>query len=210
MFRQDAYALLALALFGVVFTIYAVIGSTPFFPTSLQSQSGECPANSHYPAQRGPVMQDYEAEWYSSELLALQVQPLFHGVNLDRQTVRFTLLRSFHAPVTVSTTETTDGKIRLSAKWLSGYDGCEAIRGPCSVDRVLTEAEQARLNTAQAFLDNSSYGCPGGVDGSMWLLEASGRGDYRFWSEWSPHDGDLRELALLMLDLTGWSLNEIY
>lgn len=44
----------------------------------------------------------------------------------------------------------------------------------------------------------------------MWLVEASGRGDYRFWSEWSPQDGELRDLALLMLDLTGWRLQDIY
>ncbi|MBU1346699.1 MAG: hypothetical protein KKA16_07080 [Alphaproteobacteria bacterium] len=210
MFRRDTFVLLALALFGIVFTIYAVIGSTPFFPKSLQAQLGECPASPHYPAEHRPVMEDYEAEWYSSELLGLQVRPLYPDMDQDHQTVRFSLLRSFHAPVTVTTTQTTDGKIRLSATWASGYDGCDAIRGACSVDRVLTGAEQARLATAQAFLRNPSYGCPTGVDGSMWLLEASGHGEYRFWSEWSPRDGDLRELALVMLDLTGWSLKEIY
>lgn len=210
MFRRDAYILVALALFGIVFTIYAVIGSTPFFPKSLQSQPGECPANSYYPAKRGPVMHDYEAEWFSSALLGLQVEPLFHQANQSRQTVRFSLLRSFHAPLTVTTAQTTDGKIQLSGTWAAGYDGCPAMRGRCSVDRILTDAEQARLTAAQAFLNSSSYGCPSGIDGSMWLLEASGRGEYRFWSEWSPQEGALRELALVMLELTGWSPKEIY
>ena len=210
MFGRSAFALLALALFGIAFTIYAVIASTPFFPRSLQSEFGVCPASEYYPAERRPVMQDYEAEWYSSSLLGLHEEPLFEDKERAQQTVRFTLLRSFHVPVTIRTTEMEDGRIRLAATWPAGHDGCPASESVCRVDRVLSEAEQARLADAQRFLLKPSYGCPSGVDGSMWLIEASGRGDYRFWSEWSPRDGELRDLALVMLDLTGWRLREIY
>ena len=210
MFPRDAFALLALALFGVGFTIYAVIAATPFFPKSLQTEVGVCPASDYYPAERRPVIEDYEAEWYSSSLLGLHEQPLFQDKGRNEQTVRFTLLRSFHAPVIVRTTATDGGRVRLTATWPSGYDGCPAPGGVCRVDRFLSEAERARLAAAQTFLLKASYGCPTGIDGSMWLLEASGRGDYRFWSEWSPKEGDLRDLALVMLDLTGWRLREIY
>lgn len=207
---RSAFALLALALFGVGFTIYAVIASTPFFPKALQTEFGVCPPSHDYPAERRPVIEDYEAEWYSSSLLGLHEEPLFEDKDKARQTVRFTLLRSFHVPVTIRTTEMEDGRVRLAATWPTGYDGCPTSEGVCRVDRVLSEAEQTRLAAAQRFLLKPSYGCPSGVDGSMWLVEASGRGDYRFWSEWSPQDGELRDLALLMLDLTGWRLQDIY
>lgn len=87
---RSAFALLALALFGVGFTIYAVIASTPFFPKALQTEFGVCPASHDYPAERRPVIEDYEAEWYSSSLLGLHEEPLFEDEDKARQTVRFT------------------------------------------------------------------------------------------------------------------------
>lgn len=155
-------------------------------------------------------MDEFNADWYSSALLAFHEEPLFPDKGQSSHTVRFTLLRSFHAPVMVRTVETNDGQIRLIGKWMAGQDGCKSASHSCSVDRVLTEVEQDRLTAAQQSLQKASYGCNSGIDGSMWLLEASGRGDYRFWSKWSPKSGDLRALALVMLDLTGWKLAEVY
>lgn len=209
MFQRDAYALIALALAGVVFTLYAVIGSTPFFPRSLQLQSGICPASDDYPAERRRVMDASEAEWYSSGLFSLHEQPLFPDRDRPLQTVRFTLLRSFHAPLTVRTTDLKDGRLRLQATLAPGPDGCPEDKDDCRIDRVLTQTEQARVARAQSLLETDTYGCATGIDGSMWLVEASWRGDYRFWSEWSPRHGELRDLALVMIDLTGWELKEI-
>lgn len=210
MFRRDTFALIAIALIGIGFTIYLAIGSTPFFPRSLYIQQGECPSNTYSPAERGLVMDEFYADWYSSGLLAFHEEALFPDKRQNSQSVRFTLLRSFHAPVMVRTVETSDGQIRLIGKWLAGPDGCETTSLSCSVDRVLTQAERERFKAAQGQLHKASYACDGGMDGSRWLLEASGRGDYKIWSEWSPKSGDLRDLALVMLDLTGWRLAEVY
>lgn len=204
MFRRDAYVLLALAVLGIVFTVYAVIGATPFFPMSLQAQSGVCPAGRYSPAEHRLVMHDTEAEWYSNALVGLHERPLFQDRNGAMRTVRLTLIPSSGAPLMVRTTETGDGRVRLIAKSSDGYL-CGSTTASCPVDRVLTGPEQARLVAAQAFLQKPSYGCSTGVDGDMWLIEASGRGDYRFWSAWSPENGDdLRGFATVMLDLTGW------
>jgi hypothetical protein len=208
MFRRDAFALVALGVFGACLTIYVVIASTPFFPKSLQTQTGECPANSYFPAERRPVMDEFEADWFSSSLVGLHERPLFRGKDRSRTTIRFTLLRSFHAPLAISAVETDDGHVRLSAKLAGGRDGCQG--SGCGIDRVLSAEEQARLVAAQTILATASYGCSSGIDGSMWLLEESGRGQYQFWSEWSPQSGALRDLALVMLELTGWNLREIY
>lgn len=210
MFRRDTFALIGTALIGVICTIYLVIGSTPFFPKSVYTQLGECPANTPFPAERGLVMDEFYADWYSSELQAFHEDPLFPAKGQSSQTVRFALLRSFHAPVMVRTVETNDGHIRLIGKWIAGQDGCETTHLSCSVDRVLTQAERERLKAAQLQLHKASYSCDGGLDGSRWLLEVRGRGEYKIWSEWSPRNGDLRALALVMLDLTGWQLAEVY
>jgi len=210
MFRRDTFALISTALIGIICTIYLVIGSTPFFPKSVYTQFGECPANAPIPAEKRLVMDEFDAEWYSSELQAFHEEPLFPDKGQSSQTVRFTLLRSFHAPAMVRTVETNDGHIRLIGKWMAGQDGCETTRLSCSVDRRLTQAERERLKAAQRQLQKSSYSCSGWLDGSRWLLEVSGRGDYKIWSEWSPRSGDLRALALVMLDLTGWKLAEMY
>lgn len=209
MFRLDTFALIGTALVGIVCSIYLVIGSTPFFPRSLYTQLGECPANPPIPAETRLVMDDFDADWYSDELQAFHEEPLFPDREQTSQTVRFTLLRSFHAPVMVRTVE-TNGQIRLIGKWMGGQDGCETTALSCSVDRVLTQAERQRLKAEQRQLQKASYNCLGGLDGSRWLLEVSGHGDYKFWSEWSPRSGDLRALALVMLDLTGWQLTEVY
>lgn len=211
MFRRDTFVLVAVALIGIVFTIYMVIGSTPFFPKSLQDEVGECPANTYFPAERGPVMDEFTADWYSGGLLAFGERPIFQDKARAQQAVRFTLLRSFHAHVMIRTVETEDGRVRLIGKWMPGLDGCDNTKVDCSVDRILTAAEQARFVAAQTpQLQKASYGCPSGIDGSMWILESSGRGTYQFWGEWSPRMGELRELALVMLDLTGWHLQELY
>jgi hypothetical protein len=205
------FVLVAVALIGIVVSIYIVISSTPFFPKSLQAESGNCPANSYAAAERGPVMDEFTANWYSGELLAFGERPIFQDKARSQRAVRFTLLRSNHAHVMIRTVETEDGHVRLIGKWMPGRDGCDETKPGCSVDRILTATEQARLSAAQSpQLRKASYGCPSGVDGSVWILESSGRGDYQFWSEWSPLRGDLRELGLVMLDLTGWRLQDIY
>jgi hypothetical protein len=209
MLRQDAFALIALALVGIVCTIYLAVGATPFFPSSLRTQTAECPA-SHFPARRWTILDEFSADWYSSELQALHEQPLFEDAAKAERTVRFTLLRSFHASVMVRTIEADSGETRLVAKWMAGRDDCGATGGGCVVDRMLTASEQDRLRAVQGPLNRPSYGCPSGIDGTMWLFEASGRGEYRFWSEWSPVDSELRDLGLVMLDLTGWNLSELY
>lgn len=210
MFRRDAFVLLALGVFGIVFTIYIVIGSTPFFPKSLQTQAGECPVNRYAPAEPRPVLEEFEADWYSSALLGLHEEPLFPQREQRHRTVRFTLLRSFHAPLTISTSETENGQLRISGTWSSGADGCETAPGGCRISRVLSEQERARLTSVQSLLRKRSYGCWSGVDGSMWIVESSGRGSYRFWSEWSPQNGELRNLAVVMIELSGWDVREIY
>lgn len=211
MFRRDTYVLTAAALVGIAFVMLLVIGSTPFFPTRLETQEGECPEMQFWPAERGPVQYDSEAEWFSSALFALHEDPIFEQSDDENLVVRFVLLRSFHAPLVIRTTESPDGEIILAAKWAAGQDGCGSGTAGCAVNRPLTVEERERLAEAQApVLRNQSYGCRSGIDGAMWIMEASGRGDYRYWSQWSPQRGDMHRLAVFLISLTGWRLTDLY
>lgn len=211
MFRRDTFVLIAAALIGIVLTIYLTIGATQFFPEELQRQQGECPPSLDEAPDRRPVVDEFYAQWYGDSLLAFHEEPLFERKNERQGVVRFTYLRSFHAPVMVRTVETTDGQVRLIAKWMTGWDGCTNREPACVIDRVLTEAERTRLQAIKApLLRTASFGCLSGVDGSTWIIEAAGHGDYRMWHQWSPHTGGVRDLGLTMLELTGWHFAEIY
>ena len=211
MFGRNAFILSVIAMLGIVCTICAVIASTPFFPKSLQTEPGECPANIYFPAQRREVLSQFESDWFSSEILPFGEKPIFQDKQSDAQTVRFTLMRSFNANAMVRTVDLGNGSVRLVGKLMPGRDGCKKQRSMCTVDRFLTKPELKRLKQAQSrLLQTPSYGCGSGVDDSIWLIEASGRETYRVWQDWSPQQGDLRNLALVMLDLAGWRFEETH
>lgn len=211
MFRGGTFALIAAALVGAVVTIYSAIGQAPYFPDALRSQRGDCPPSRHYPGERRPVIDEFEADWFRRELRAFHEPPIFGRHRGQPDVVRFTYLRSFHPPIIVRTLDSGDGEVRLVAKEMEGRDGCSTPGSTCAVDRLLTVEERRRLDQAKArLLRSDPYGCYGGVDGSKWIIEASGSDHYALWHEWSPEDGPLRDLGLTMLELTGWQVQHIY
>lgn len=208
-FRRDLFALIAVALMGVVVTIYMVFGQTPFFPKSLLTTTGDCPGvRDMIPPHRTTVMYEDEASWLRHDLMSFHEAPLFRDQNRPERTVRFLLGVSDVPPFVVRTVETPDGHIRLIAKMPPGKRGCAEDGRGCLVDRMLTAEEAIRLKAAQApLLSQASYGChTGPPDGAMWVIEASGGGDYRYWQTQSPDGGELFDLAATMTDLTGWGL----
>lgn len=210
MFRRDIFVLISVAMVGIVLAIYSMMGQSPFFPASLKTEIGECPSRSFRPAYERVVLDDYEMGWFASELRAFHEEPLLPNQHATSRTVRFNYQPSFSGPVMVRTTETEDGLVHLYAKRMAGWSGCNSHTASCVVDRHLTDAETKALRAAQkGLLRRPSYGCSTGVDGSRWIVEASGRGDYRLWHDWMPEDGDIRELGTAMLELTGWRFERI-
>jgi hypothetical protein len=210
MFQRGAFGLLVIALIALSLILYVTFTQTTFFPKALLAHESECPATLYYPADARPVIDEFEADWFAGELLAFHEEPLFPIKDQDQLSLRFTYMRSFHASVMVRTVE-TNGDIRLIAKWMAGEDGCSNGTPACTINRILTKPEQTRLKAAAApLLRKPSFGCYGGFDGSRWVVEASGRGEYRLWNQWSPEMGEVRDLGLTMLDLTGWRLDPVY
>jgi hypothetical protein len=202
MFRADGFILIATALVGSVWAVYASLGETRFFPASLRTTLGECPEHADYPAHRRPILEPDEASWLRHQLLALHEAPLAWGGAEQPRTVRFTVSAE-PMLAAVRVTEAEGGRLHLTGKWLHP---CADKRG-CVVEKRLSAAEQARLEAALApLLHVPSYGCYGGVDGSTLTLEASDGDTYRMWSQWSPRSGDLRAAGAVFLQLADYPL----
>lgn len=207
MFRRDAFALIAAALVGSVTAVYASLADTAFFPASLQATSGECPEDEYYPAHRRPVLEPDEASWFGHQLMALHEEPLVGGGPRQQPTLRFTLLADI-ATATVRVTEVEGGRLHLTARWLQGSALCTDERG-CVVEKLLSPAEQARLEAAvEPLLRIPPYGCYGPVDSGSYILEARDGDRYRLWHQSTSDRGDVGAAGLVALEIAGWSLDD--
>lgn len=205
MFRRDAFVLIAAALVGSVMAVLVSLGETPFFPASFQTTSGECPENRDYPAHRRPILDPDEASWFGSILLSLHEAPLVGKHADQRPTLRFTIPAD-PLSVTVRVTEVEGGRLHLTGKWPQGSAFCTDERG-CVVEKLLSPAEQARLEAAvEPLLSVPSYGCYGWIDSSSSILEASDGDTYRMWHQRSRPNDDLRAAAQVFLQLAEWPL----
>ena len=204
MFRRDAFVVIAAALVVSVMAVYASLGETPFFPASFQTTLGECPENGDIPAHRRPILNPDEASWFGNRLVTLHEAPLVGRRADHRPTLRFTLPDPY--PVTVRVTEVEGGRLHLTGKWLQGWPSCEDKRG-CVVEKLLSPAEQARLEAAvEPLLRVPSYGCYGVVDAGAFILEASDGDAYRMWHQRSPRSGDLLAAGVVFVELAEWPL----
>lgn len=196
---------------------------TSYFPPSLLEAVEPCEYGNGRTGE--PVMDGFRSEWYSSHLRAAR-EPRLGGAAptyaLDGLGVlRFTWLRSFHAPVMVRVEAVSDDSLRLTATELTGAGGYEPGRVARRIERRLS-AEEARhltavLSEGQVLDLPPSDACPvaenGDIiiqgDGARWIIEANGPGGYRYVDRWSG-EGPVRELGLHLLGLTGWTYERVY
>lgn len=205
MFRRDAFVLIAAALAGSVIAVHASFRETPFFPASFQTVMGECPENGDVPAHRRPILDQDEASWFSGQLLDLHEEPLARAGG-GQPTLRFSMLNGGALSVAVRVTEIEGGRLHLTGKWLQGSAICTDERG-CVVEKLLSPAEQARLEAAvEPLLRVPSYGCDGHVDSSSAMLEASDGDTYRLWHQRSRPNDDFKAAAQVFLQLAEWPL----
>ena len=149
-----------------------------------------------------------------AEALAKAGEPALATPRDDGRTiVRFTWLRSFHAPIVLRLTVLPDGAGHLDMVRLSGLGGYELGSvedrqrwdvASTDIAAVLQAADPARLRPVEP-------GCgPPGADGAGWLIERQDARGFQFASRWSPRDGVVREVGMLLLQLGGSSDEEIY
>lgn len=205
MLGRDAFLLVATTSVASVLIVYAALRETPFFPASFQTTVGECPENRGFPAHRRPILEDHEASWFGGQLMDLREEPLTRK-DAGRPSLRFSILNDGYLNVTVRVTKVEGGRLHLTAKWPHSPSICADEKG-CVVDKLLSPAEQARLEAAmEPLLHMPSYGCYGGADSSRSILEARDGDTYRIWHQRSTPTNDLHAAADVFLKLGEWPL----
>ncbi len=181
-----------------------------YFPDSLGRPSYLCGAKCH------PVIGEIESTWYP-RFWGAAAEPSLYAVSrraMERPdfVLRFTWLRTFHHPVLVRITRTT-GRTHLIAAELSGQGGYEAGKVQKRIDRELSAAEAAalaRVLSRAPVFDQPGAICDFGLDGAQWIFERADHTGYRLVQRSSPESGPSRELGMTLLQMTGWTFDEVY
>lgn len=187
-----------------------------YFPPSFSTPSVPCDGPGK--EVREPIVDDrIERGWYSGHLRAAEEPSLYLESQAPHApgsaTLRFTWLRSFHAPIIVRIETRGPDRQQLIAKQLSGAGGYAPGTINRRVDRPLTASEGRRLEellVRTRLLALPPKVCDGGLDGAQWIIEAADRNGYHFVNRWTPREGAVREVGEYLLGLTGWNVAPIY
>ena len=179
-----------------------------YFPQSLRETSLRC--GLFGPGARREVLSDFVADWYGRHLRAAGEAPLFEATG---PTLRFTWLRTFHAPVVIRLDTASDGTVTMTATELSGQGGYEPGTVARRIERRLSAGEAAalrRMVEQTGVLRQAPRTCDLGLDGAQWIVESAGPGGYRFVDRQSPESGPVRAFGLHLIGLTGWTYDNLY
>lgn len=155
----------------------------------------------------GAVLDAMEAGRYGGDLRELGEMPMAAGVNGGRPVMRFLLLPSFQAAISVRIEQQADGTAVLSASRGVGRDGCRPGASDCRVARRLSAEEWARISAWRAPLSAMQPAdCFFGLDGTRWVHEVREGDQYRLVHRWAPEDDAVFRAGVAMLRATGWRL----
>ena len=179
-----------------------------YFPRSLYETTVTC--RPFGVETRWALLSEFKAGRYADQLDAAGEAPLF---DREGQVLRFTWLRSRHAPVIVRLETAADGRVTMTATELTGRGGGYPGEIARRIERGLSAAEVAdlaRVLERTRALEQPPTGCDFELQGAQWLLESTGPEGYRFVERLSPRDGPVREVGLYLIRLTGWRYGAVY
>jgi hypothetical protein len=199
-----------------------------------QSQSGSSspvPTPQYFPAgvfdTSAQGSKGFKDKWYSSTLSALQEPSLF-ALRQDStsQVYRFLWLPSFHRPISIRLTISTDGTGAIVARSVDTRAGLLTKAASDTGDLILDKAVAIDKIQVQDVLQRlqllafwslpseeeqesppSSGGSSGPrvrvvhADGSQWILEGLREGQYHVVDRWSPQDSSYSEFCRHLLQL---------
>lgn len=205
--------ILATPVLAVVSSVAPASGN-PYFPASFKNRTVSCNFESR---DAIATISALENDWYSGQLTAAKESSLYlasiHPPRRSGRTLRFTWLRSFHAPVVIGIDGLGTRNSRLVAKQLSGKGGYAPGSISKQLDRQLSLKEEKAVELALArtqVLNLPPKLCDMGLDGAEWIIEAVDGKGYHFVERWSPESGGVRDLGIALLGLTGWEFKPIY
>ncbi len=147
---------------------------------------------------------EFSAKWYGKQLAALQEPSLWERSKTQQtESYRFLWLRTFHHPIAVRIDVSENGTSRLTTKMTSGKGGY----APGNLVRHLTvtlSKEQTDWFLGKIeeykFWHLPSVQETGGEDGAQWIVEGIKNRSYHIVDRWSPRDGDVRAIGLVMIN----------
>jgi hypothetical protein len=161
-------------------------------------------------------------KWYPSDspIAATMKEPYL----CDRQcgeAYRFIYMRTFHEPITIRLEIKPDGSGILTAKMTDGKSGYEFGK---LIENKTIQVEKSQvdkflylLKEEAGFWDMPTEGGATGFDGANWTIEGVDGGRYHRVERWSPDMSDwsprliiFEEAAVMMFELSGLKVNEIY
>ena len=146
-------------------------------------------------------------DWYRQELVALQEKSLFSEGCEASHCVRFTWLRSFHAPIAIRVEFHTVGVAALYFKQGDGARGFEPGDLSISDSAPLDEATESEIvSLLHNILQNEKFtdAGPRGYDGARWIIEYRTNNRYVIVDQWSPTGGDIYALGVYLLNLSNF------
>lgn len=130
-----------------------------------------------------------------------------------RDVYRFTWLRSFDKPIVVRIEQAKSGALLMTASRLSGMGGYVPGSVEARIVRGLSQDEANQFRRALSAANGlrlRAVSCRWGYDGAKWIFEGVDRRRYRYVQRWSPDQGSVRALGLVMLSFTGWEIEPVY
>ncbi len=193
---------------GPVFPVSAQDrAGTDYFPQALREMTLRCGV---FGVGGGERKMNGVTDWYGRHLRAAGEAPLFRSAG---SSLRFTWLRTFHAPLVVRLDTGADGAVTITATELSGHGGYEPGTIGRRIERRLSAGETAaltRMVEQTGVLKQTAATCDIGLDGAGWIVESVGADGYRFIERQSPESGPVRAFGLHLIGLTGWTYESVY
>lgn len=153
------------------------------------------------------------ADRYSDQLDALQEPSLWEVSKMqEAESYRFLWLRTRDHPIAIRVNLNSDGTARLTAKMTSGAAGYYPGKLIDNRTLILT-SDQTKWFLGQIDEHNfwklsSADAVPSGPDGAEWIIEGVKAGKYHVVERWSPQDGDVRAICLMLNELAKFKLPE--
>ena len=150
---------------------------------------------------------EFKNEWYSRHLKAMRADKLKNSKN---EVIRFTWLRTFHKPISITIRKNGD-KYTLRKIVLNGAGGYEP--GLIEVDQENPISDIVWWESQKYLEGMKFWGMPfedesRGLDGSEWILEASGAKPYHFVTEWTPRASPLKKFCERLIKLAYLRINK--
>jgi hypothetical protein len=151
-----------------------------------------------------PQSDEFSAKWYSEQLAALREPSLWESSKTQQtQSYRFLWLRTFHHPIAIRVDVNVNGTSRLTTKIAGGAGGYAP--GKLIRNVAVTLSKEQTDWFLEKIVQHKFWQLPsmqeaGGEDGAQWIVEGIKDGSYHIVDRWSPQDGDVRAIGLIMIN----------